>query len=126
MIRSHTCKDCGKSFTGGPNAQRCLVCRVIRIQAYQKEYLSNPRGRMRIGNKNKFIAEKTGRPCKYCKKEVIHYKDRQGSPVGEWFRDICSRSECRAKWSAQGDSVAPGFEYMTGMDFEKDFYGDGA
>ena len=41
VIRERTCKDCSKSFLGGPRAQRCPDCRRMAQRAAEKRHRQN-------------------------------------------------------------------------------------
>ena len=63
-ILTRTCKECGKSFQGGPRAWYCPECREIRKKQQLKEY----KYRKRSGN---IVPLGSIIKCEICGKEII-------------------------------------------------------
>ena len=69
-IKERVCRECGKTFEGGPRAFYCPECRKERQKKTKKEYLE----RKRAGQTLKIGGKMT---CEMCGKETIRNSARQ-------------------------------------------------
>jgi membrane protease subunit (stomatin/prohibitin family) len=67
VMRDRTCRECGKTFSGGPRAWYCPECRTIRQKAAKQRYQSKGPSRA-LGSMDK---------CEICGKEYIVKSARQ-------------------------------------------------
>lgn len=89
MIQNRVCKDCGRSFQGGPRAYYCPSCRITRTEETNKQYKRTGPQRP-LGSLDK---------CERCGKDYI---------VASGLQRFCP--ECRPIHSAEHDR-------QTGLEF---------
>ena len=91
-LRPRTCRECGRTFPGGPRAWHCPECRAIRSKTHNAIYRKNGPARP-LGSTDNCV--KCGKPytinsarqmyCPACAREAVMEVDRRQSL--EWYHE---------------------------------------